>query len=64
MFQRPVLFTERLSSVTLTITAARDEQSAVRKFQAFREVLKWQNYDFKAVSRAQLKFQECLAKDA
>lgn len=42
MFQRPVLFTERLSSITLTITATRDEQSVVRKFQVFREVLKWQ----------------------
>jgi hypothetical protein len=42
LFQRPVLFTERLSSITLTITATRDEQSVVRKFQVFREVLKWQ----------------------
>jgi len=41
LFQRPVLFTERLSSTALTITT-RDEQSVVQKFQAFREVLKWQ----------------------
>jgi len=42
LFQRPVLFTERLSSITLTITATRDEKCVVRKYQAFREVLKWQ----------------------
>lgn len=42
LFQGPVLFTERLSSITLTITTTRDEQSVVRKFQALGEVLKWQ----------------------
>lgn len=42
LFQGPVLFTERLSAITLTITATRDEQRVVRKFQAFGEVLKWQ----------------------
>ena len=47
LFQRPVLFTERLSSITLTITATRDEQSVVRKFQAFRKVIKWKEGKFR-----------------
>jgi hypothetical protein len=51
LFQGPVLFTERFWSTTLTITATKDEQSVVLKFQRLGEVLKWLERKWRLLGR-------------